>query len=157
MATRTVQLRTADARDIDAVDRVMVAAFDPRYGEAWTRSQALGVLAMPGVRLTLALVDDSVAGFAMIRSIMDEAELLLLAVDPVRRRAGLGGSLLRAVEADCAARGIRKIHLEVRSTNPAVRLYANHGFDKIGERPSYYRGREGKLSDAHTYSKALGV
>ena len=53
----------------------MTAAFDPRYGEAWTRNQCLGVLAMPGVRLTLALVDDRPAGFAMVRSVMDEAEL----------------------------------------------------------------------------------
>ena len=65
MATRTVQLRAADARDIDAVDTVMATAFDPRWGEAWTRSQTLGVLAMPGVRLTLALVDDGPAGFAL--------------------------------------------------------------------------------------------
>ncbi len=155
MATRTVQLRAADARDIDAVDRVMAAAFDPRFGEAWTRSQSLGVLAMPGVRLTLALVDDAPAGFALVRAIMDEAELLLLAVDPAHRRTGIGSALLRAVEADCTARDVRKLHLEVRSGNTAVRLYARHGFAQIGERRGYYRGREGKLHDAHTYAKAL--
>jgi ribosomal-protein-alanine N-acetyltransferase len=155
MATRTVQLRNADARDIDAMDRVMAAAFDPRYGEAWTRSQALGVLAMPGVRLTLALVDDMPAGFAMVRTIVDEAELLLLAVDAARHRTGLGGALLRAVEADCVTRGVHKLHLEVRSGNPAVRLYAAHGFARIGERRSYYRGRDGQLFDAHTYAKPI--
>ena len=155
MATQAIQLRAADARDIDAVDRVMAAAFDPRFGEAWTRSQTLGVLAMPGVRLTLALVDDAPAGFALVRVIMDEAELLLLAVDAAHRRAGIGGALLRAVEADCTARGTRKLHLEVRAGNSAVRLYTRHGFAQVGERRGYYRGREGRLSDAHTYAKAL--
>ena len=156
MATRTVQLRVADARDIDAVEQVMAAAFDPRFGEAWTRNQALGVLAMPGVRLTLALVDEAPAGFAMVRAIMDEAELLLLAVAPTHRRTGVGGALLRSAEADCTDRGVRKFHLEVRAGNPAVRLYTAHRFAQVGERRGYYRGREGKLFDAHTYAKALG-
>ncbi len=155
MATRTIQLRAADARDIDAVDRVMAAAFDPRFGEAWTRNQALGVLAMPGVRLTLALVDDAPAGFALVRAIMDEAELLLLAVDPARRRRGIGAALLRAVEADCAARGVRRLHLEVRAGNTAVRLYAAQGFAPVGERRGYYRGHTGQTFDAHTYAKAM--
>ena len=82
MANRQILLRTGDARDVAIVDALMAAAFDPRYGEAWTRNQCLGVLAMPGVRLTLASIDDRPAGFAMVRSVADEAELLLLAVDP---------------------------------------------------------------------------
>lgn len=155
MATRTVQLRAADARDIDAVDRVMAAAFDPRFGEAWNRNQTLGVLAMPGIRLTLAVVDDAPAGFALVRAILDEAELLLIAVDPACRRTGLGGTLLRAVEADCAARGVRKLHLEVRAGNGAVRLYTGQGFAKVGERRGYYRGSAGQSFDAHTYAKQL--
>ena len=155
MATRTVQLRAADARDIDAVDRVMATAFDPRYGEAWNRNQTLGVLAMPGIRLTLAIVDDAPAGFALVRAILDEAELLLIAVDPARRRTGLGGALLRAIEADCATRGVRKLHLEVRAGNAAVKLYTGHGFAKVGERRGYYRGNAGQSFDAHTYAKAL--
>lgn len=155
MATRTVQLRAADARDIDAVDRVMAAAFDPKFGEAWTRSQTLGVLAMPGIRLTLALIDDVPAGFALLRAILDEAELLLIAVDPARRRTGVGGALLRAVEVDCATRGTRKIHLEVRAGNTAARLYTARGFAQVGERRGYYRGNAGQSFDAHTYAKTL--
>ena len=155
MATRTVRLRAADARDIDAVDRIMAAAFDPRFGEAWTHNQALGVLAMPGVRLTLALVDDAPAGFALVRAIMDEAELLLIAVDPAWRRAGIGGVLLRAVETDCTSRGVRKIHLEVRAGNAAVRLYTGQGFAQVGERRGYYRGNAGRVFDAHTYAQVI--
>ncbi|HEX8483983.1 GNAT family N-acetyltransferase [Sphingomonas sp.] len=156
MATRTIELRQADGRDIDAVDRVMAAAFDPKFGEAWTRSQTLGVLAMPGIRLTLATIDGIPLGFAMVRAILDEAELLLIAVDPVRRRTGIGGALLRAVEADCTTRGVRKIHLEVRAGNAAVRLYTGRGFAQVGERRGYYRGNVGQSFDAHTYAKTLG-
>jgi ribosomal-protein-alanine N-acetyltransferase len=155
MATRQILLRTGDARDIAAVDALMVAAFDPRFGEAWTRSQCMGVLAMPGVRLTLALVDDTPAGFAMVRSVMDEAELLLLAVDPAFRRRGIAGALLRAVIAEAQATGIADLHLEVRAGNEAVMLYTTQGFAKVGERRGYYRGKTGQSFDAHTYRRPV--
>ncbi|HEU0065870.1 MAG TPA: GNAT family N-acetyltransferase [Sphingomonas sp.] len=155
MATRMLMLTQGDARDIDAVQEVMAAAFDPRFGEAWTRSQTLGVLAMPGVRLTIARMQDLAVGFALVRAVLDEAELLLLAVSSSRRRQGIGGALLRAAEVDCTTRGVAKFHLEVRSGNPAVRLYTGQGFAKVGERRNYYRGNAGQAFDAHTYAKHL--
>ena len=155
MAMRAITLRTGDARDIDLVERVMLAAFDPRYGEAWTRGQCLGVLAMAGVRLTLAELDEEAAGFAMVRSVLDEAELLLIAVVPAARRRGVGSALLRAVIGDVGARGIADLHLEVRAGNGAVALYRAHGFAKVGERRAYYRGKTGEAFDAHTYRRMV--
>lgn len=150
---RMVELVTGDARDADAVDRVMAAAFDPRYGEAWTRSQCLGIMAMPGVWLTLAKVEGEPVGFALTRAIVDEAELLLIAVVPGHRRGGIGAALLRGVIADAKARGVRQLHLEVRANNPAVALYAAHGFTQVGTRRRYYRARSGDTFDAHTYAR----
>ena len=155
MATRTVLLRAGSARDIDGVEVLMAKAFDPRFGEAWTRSQCLGVLAMPGVRLLLAHLDDEPAGFAMTRTVAGEIELLLLATVPAHRRRGVGGALLRAVIAAAQPSPCAAMHLEVRAGNDAVRLYTAQGFAKVGERRGYYRGRTGQLHDAHTYSRAL--
>ncbi len=148
-------LRRGDARDIAVIEALMSASFDPRYGEAWTRGQCMGVLAMPGVRLTLAMVNDRPAGFAMVRTVIDEAELLLLGVAPPFRRRGIGGVLLRCVIADCAAEGTSAMHLEVRAGNDAVKLYQDHHFVKVGDRRHYYRGTTGELRDAHTYRRAV--
>ena len=156
MATRSVLLRGGDARDIAVVEQLMAAAFDARFGEAWNRGQTLGVMAMPGVRLTLAYVDDTPTGFAMTRTVLDEAELLLLAVVPEGRRTGIATALLRAVEADGRDAGVRQLHLEVRAGNEAVKLYCRAGFAKIGERRNYYRGTDMQAHDAHTYMKRLG-
>jgi ribosomal-protein-alanine N-acetyltransferase len=156
MATRSVTMKPGDAHDIAAVDQLMGAAFDPLYGEAWTRSQGLGVLALSGVRLTLALVDEVPAGFALVRAVADEAELLLLAVAPAFRRRGVGTALLRFVVGEAKAGGIADLHLEVRAGNDAVGLYHAHGFAKVGERRAYYRGRTGQAFDAHTYRKPIG-
>jgi len=155
MATRTFLLRHGDARDIAIVEAIMEEAFDSRFGEAWTRNQCLGVIAMPGVRLTLALADEVPAGFALIRSVAGETELLLLAVAPAARRRGVGTALLRSVIADAVAAEGSDLHLEVRAGNHAVRLYAEHGFRKVGERRGYYRGKVGEVFDAHTYRLPL--
>ena len=90
-----VQLTQGGSADLDAVTEVMNAAFDERFGEAWTRSQCAGILPMPGVELVLARGSDGeLAGFSLFRTVADEAELLLLAVEPSYRRRGTGQMLL---------------------------------------------------------------
>lgn len=150
-----ITLRSGRGGDLPLVDTIMQEAFDPRFGEAWSSSQCAGVLAMPGVWLTIAELDGAPAGFAMVRAILDEAELLLLAVRPAARRRGVAKALLRSVFAEARARGVASAHLEVRAGNDAVALYRLAGFEKIGERRDYYRGRNGKLFDAQTFRISL--
>jgi [ribosomal protein S18]-alanine N-acetyltransferase len=131
----------------DAMD-VMSQAFDPAYGEAWTLSQLAGVMVMPGTWLTIARVDAAVLGFALVRSVLDECELLLLAVHPLWRGRGVGGTLLADSLATARRRGIKSMNLEVRSSNNAIKLYENVGFEYVHRRPGYYRGQDGQLHDA---------
>jgi ribosomal-protein-alanine N-acetyltransferase len=155
MSTAAIDLRDGDVRDLDRVDRIMADAFDARWGEAWTRSQVIGILAVPGVWLTIAELNGQAVGFALTRGVLDEAELLLLAVMPEARRRGVGAALLRAVMADCATRKISRIHLEVRAGNDAIKLYTSSGFSKIGERRDYYRGVDGRTYSALTLHRKI--
>jgi len=149
------ELRQGGARDLATVNSIMQEAFDPRYGEAWTSSQCMGMLSLPGVWLIVASVDGVDAGFALSRTAGPEAELLLLATRPGARGRGVGGALLRAVAVEAGERGIVDLHLEVRSGNDAIRLYHREGFSKVGERRNYYRGADGKVFDALTYAKKI--
>jgi ribosomal-protein-alanine N-acetyltransferase len=155
MSTAAIDLRDGDVRDLDRVDRIMADAFDARWGEAWTRNQVIGILAVPGVWLTIAELNGQAVGFALTRGVLDEAELLLLAVMPEARRRGVGAALLRAVMADCATRKISRIHLEVRAGNDAIKLYSSSGFSKIGERRDYYRGVDGRTYSALTLHRKI--
>lgn len=154
MSTAAIDLREGDVRDLDRIDRLMADAFDPRWGEAWTRNQVIGILSVPGVWLTIAELNGRAVGFALIRGVLDEAELLLLAVIPEARRNGVGAALLRSVVADCTARGIVSMHLEVRDGNDAIKLYRNAGFSKVGERRDYYRGPKGLSYSALTLRRS---
>ncbi len=56
-----------------------------------------------------------------------------LYVSPDKRGRGLGRALLRALEAEACARGVRKLHLEVEQRNDAARaLYVGEGFTPNG-------------------------
>jgi [ribosomal protein S18]-alanine N-acetyltransferase len=154
MATRqaasTLRLRRGGADDLDDVMRVMTAAFPPGYGEAWTRSQCSGILPMAGVTLTIAEDRGVPAGFSLVRRVVDEAELLLLAVDPEHQRRGIGQALLDDFIAAALANGAHRLHLEVRDGNPAISLYRSAGFVPAGRRRNYYHGPDGTAFDAVT-------
>jgi [ribosomal protein S18]-alanine N-acetyltransferase len=151
-----VQLTAGNLRDLDEVIAIMDMAFDDRFGEAWTRSQCAGILPMPGVKLVIArLADGAPAGFSLFRTVVTEAELLLLAVTPRHRRQGIGKMLLDDFIERARETGSSRVHLEVREGNPAVAMYRSAGFSSVGRRRKYYRGRGGGEFDALTLSKAI--
>jgi len=159
MATieHSVRIERGSSDDLDAVMTIMDAAFGDRFGEAWTRSQCAGILPMAGVALMLARDVDSgaAAGFALIRTVADESELLLLAVAPDRRRRGVGGGLLNHFLNQARADSVSRAHLEVRDGNPAISMYRKAGFSPVGRRRNYYRSRGGEQFDAITFAVDL--
>lgn len=143
--------------DMADVMLAMEDAFDPEFGEAWTEAQCAGVLGMAGSWLLIARMRGEPAGFALLRKIADEVELLLIAVRPLCRRQGVAQALLERAADDALANGADLIHLEVRDGNPALALYRQASFVQVGRRRGYYRGRTGKVYDALTFRRQLCV
>ncbi len=141
--------------DLPAVMSVMDESFEPRFGEAWTVSQCAGLMAMPGVWLTLARGEGDVIGFTLSRLAADEAELLLLAVRRTAQRRGVGRALLASFDESARCMGATRVHLEVRDGNHAVHLYRDAGFEMVGRRPNYYAGTDGDSYDALTFAKSV--
>lgn len=154
----------ASRAEIAAMMAVMEAAFDPVFGEAWNTQQLASALLVPGTRH--AIIDAAgvigppipavpTAGFYLTRQLLDEEELLLIAVHPDMRRCGLAGKLLRHLFAAASERGTARMFLEMRTDNPARHLYARTGFDEVGIRKAYYRGADGLVRDAVTMAAVL--
>ena len=155
---------------VDAIMQVMGRAFDPQFGEAWNRRSVSDAVVLPACRHGViahdgTLGDDigveqggaKIVGFFIARQALDDEELLLFAIDLGYRRRGLGGQLLDHFCASAAQHGVRRIFLEVRDGNPAARLYASRGFQQVGKRPAYYRGKDGAQHDALTFQRILGA
>jgi len=147
---RPIHIRPGGADDLDEVMRIMGRAFRPCFGEGWSRSQCAGILPMSGVTLTIGEDDQGVVGFSLARTVSDEAELLLIAVDPDRQGHGAGSALLQHFVAHARGTGAHRLHLEVRDGNPAIGLYRASGFVTAGRRRNYYRGPDGERHDAVT-------
>lgn len=144
------------------VMQIMHHAFDPRYGEAWNHSQTRSMLALPLTHLllaeTIATEPDRAGvpvGFAMTRRVADEEELLLIAVAPEWRQFGAGSSLLNQVVENAREAGVSRVHLEMRSNNPAMHLYSKFGFQPVGLRKDYYQGSDSQRYDALTMAMML--
>jgi len=145
-----LRLVAGESKDLDEVMDVMTSAFDPHFGEAWTRSQCAGILPLSGVQLVIARNKGGVCGFSLLRTVADEAELLLLAVSKDSQSQGIGGALLDHFIDQGREAGLARLHLEVRDGNPAVAMYQAFGFEEEGRRRKYYTGRDGSQHDALT-------
>lgn len=114
-------------------------AFAPERG--WTAAEFAALLASPHVRCLA-----HTHGFALVREIAGEAELLTLAVDPDHRRRGIAAQLMQDWRKSAQA---ATAFLEVAADNLAAQsLYRQHGFDVSGRRKGYYTRPDGPKVDA---------
>jgi ribosomal-protein-alanine N-acetyltransferase len=153
---------TPPVDDLDRIMAVMATAFDPAFGEAWTRRQVEDALVLGNCHYHLICAagceptpDEPAVGFFLSRTGYEEEELLLFAVDPTFRRRGLGLALLHRLVAAARSRGAHRLLLEMRRGNPAESLYRTFGFRPIGQRLNYYHMRSGECIDAITFAQNI--
>lgn len=145
-----IDITQGDARDVAAIMPVMDDAFDPLFGESWSSSQCLAALSMPNCRLILARNNSAMIGFAISRWVLDDEELLMIAVSQHHQRQGVASRLLGEIADNAGLSGRRSLFLEVRSGNTARAFYENSGFTETGCRKDYYKGSDGILHDSIT-------
>jgi ribosomal-protein-alanine N-acetyltransferase len=155
LAPGGLHIEPAGTADADAIARLHAQGF---Y-RGWPREDFAAYLADPERTPAYVACDAKhrVAGFAMLRIAADEAELMTIAVDPKRRRKGLGASLLAAAFDDLLMSPAKRLFLEVAADNSAaIALYRRHGFAEIGRRDGYYARPDGKPATALVMSRNLG-
>jgi ribosomal-protein-alanine N-acetyltransferase len=82
-------------------------------------------------------------GFALVRSVAGEAEILTIAIAPADRGRGLGRLLMEEAMRRLYREGASACFLEVNEANAAaVRLYRSLGFEVVGERKGYYQASQ---------------
>lgn len=131
------RIRPAHSADLAALTRLEADSF----ADPWSEDGFRELLAAPG-SLILVAVDsrDQLVGYLAARRVLDESEILNLAVAVPWRRRGAGRALLQGALDELRAREVRQVFLEVRESNLAAqRLYGGLGFTPIGQRPNYYR------------------
>ncbi len=83
---------------------------------------------------------EELSGFISGRKVVDEGEIMNLAVRPHSRRQGVGKALVKSLLKLFAREAVHKVFLEVRESNgQAIAFYQELGFRQAGRREGYYR------------------
>jgi ribosomal-protein-alanine N-acetyltransferase len=100
--------------------------------------------------------EQQMVGFAITQTVLDEATLFNIAIDPQHQRRGYGRLLLEHLIAQLESRGIVTLWLEVRASNAgAIALYESLGFNEVSVRRNYYPSANGR-EDAIMMALPLG-
>ncbi len=88
----------------------------------------------------VALEGETVVGYIGSQTVIDETDMMNVAVHPDYRRRGIAEKLVNALISDLKDCGSHCLTLEVRASNEEAKaLYEKLGFQHIGTRRNYYR------------------
>ena len=112
-----------------------------------------------GNTLTVLTVDGVTSGIAAVMHVLDESELLEIAVQPTMQGRGYGKALLAQAIALARRNGAVRMFLEVRESNARARkMYTSFGFEETGRRRNYYpteNGREDAILMTAQFSRSV--
>ena len=135
--------RASDASEIAEMSRDLVEAGLPW---SWTPTRVAASVHNPNALVAVARAANRIAGFGIMRYGDDEAHLDLLGVAPEHRREGVGRRLVDWLEKPALVAGLSVVYLEARASNRGAHdFYERLGYQKLGELPRYYQGRESAI------------
>ena len=110
------------------------------FSDPWSENSIASELNNKLAFWLTALEEDRVAGYIGSQTVMDESDMMNVAVHPDFRRKGIAEALVNALVDQLKIMGSHCLTLEVRASNmPAITLYEKLGFTEIGRRKNYYR------------------
>jgi ribosomal-protein-alanine N-acetyltransferase len=154
LSPTTLHVEPARPSDAETVARLHAEGF---Y-RGWTREEFAAYIAGEGTPVFVACDSKRrIAGFAMLRQLGEEVELITIAVDRRWRKKGVGLMLMRALFEALLRSPAKRMLLEVATDNPAaLKLYGKVGFVKVGERKGYYPRPDGTPATAIVMARDLG-
>ena len=110
------------------------------FSDPWSENSVASELKNPLSCWLVAEEDSAVAGYIGSQTVVDESDMMNVAVHPDHRRKGVAEKLVMELVEALKKRDSRCLTLEVRASNePAKALYEKLGFTQVGLRKNYYR------------------
>ena len=114
-----------------------VAALEKaNFSEPWSENSVRGELTNKLALWLVAVEDGEVLGYVGSQTVLQEADMMNIAVADTHRRQGIARLLVEELICQLDA---YQLTLEVRASNaPAIALYEKLGFQQVGLRKNYY-------------------
>ena len=129
-------LETMNAAQVAQIAALEKICFSDPWSERSIASELDNKLAF----WLVATEGETVAGYIGSQTVMEETDMMNVAVHPDFRRQGIAEALVSGLVEHLKAMGSHCLTLEVRASNaPAIALYEKLGFAEIGRRKNYYR------------------
>lgn len=137
---------------LGAMSSLHGAAFSRQAERGWDLRSMEELTGAPATRTFITMANNEIVAFSLVRAVLDEAEIITVAVAPALGRRGIASQLLDFLVHEMAVQGVARVFLEVRADNlPAQTLYKKAGFKLQGTRKNYYNTIDGNRLDAEVY------
>lgn len=144
-----LKIKKMNIEDLNSIQNILFTDFD----NFWTYSTFEEELKCENSYFIIAKNENNeIVGFAGLKTIIDEADIMNIVVKKSYRNNGIGSILLENLIYYAKSLNLKTVTLEVNDHNlSAIRLYDKFNFDHIGIRKKYYNGE----SDAIIMSKKI--
>ena len=132
-----IEIKVMTLDDLKTIKEILISDFD----EFWNYNIFKEELQSENSKYLVAKFNNEIIGFAGIKIIIDESDIMNIVTKKAFRNQGVGTLLLNEIISLCKKLNLNSISLEVSEVNKsAIHLYENFGFKKVGNRKNYYNG-----------------
>ena len=149
---KAVEISEMSIEDLKSLSDKLETEFD----EFWSYSILEGELNSENSKYIVAKLNNEVIGFAGIKIMMTDADIMNVVVKKNYRNQGIGSFLLKNLIALSKEFSLSCITLEVMEENyPAIHLYKQFGFKECGLRKNYYKDKNGIIMKKRNLKRNL--
>ncbi len=134
-----VEISNMTISDFEVISPILNSDFD----DFWSTEVLKSELNNENSFYIVAKYNDEIIGFAGIWKSIDDIHITNIVVKKDFRKNGIGTLLLQKLISLTNQFHYKELTLEVNSSNiPAIKLYSNFGFKKLGIRKKYYNNTD---------------
>lgn len=137
-----ILIRSMSISDLDQIKNNLETDFD----EFWNYNVFKQELENPNSEYFVAILNETIVGFAGIWTAVDDIHITNIVTKKSHRNQGIGKKLLEHLIKISKQKNLSSLTLEVNEKNePAIKLYEQYNFKKIGKRKNYYKQNENAI------------
>ena len=137
-----IKVEKMTLNDLENIQNILISDFD----DFWNYNILKDELESENSIYIVAKSNKEIIGFAGIKILLDEADIMNIVTKKCYRNQGIGTLLLKNLISISRNLNLHSLSLEVNEENKtAIHLYENLGFKNIGIRKNYYKSKNGKI------------